>query len=414
MDYKTKKLAGSKALLTITITHDDFQPVWDNEFAHAREHVEIKGFRPGAVPKELADKAIDSTKVFEEALQEIVRSNLRDIGERESWIVIDAPQIEVASADKLLQPKGSLTYTATLTIFPDVALGNYRKIAAKIAAEKKEVTVTSAEVDKSFEWVLRSRAKNVLVDRPATNGDVVEIDYDTVVEGKPLPGGSNQHDTFLLGEGKFIPGFEKELESHKAGDALSFSLNVPENYWNKEVQGKKLDFSVRVKSVFESTPPAADDAFAASLGNFKTVDDVKKSIAEGLKAEKAQKETEKRRIKMLDAIVADAKIDLPEIFVEKTLDGLVAELHDMIEKGGTDKAAARESLRTSAEKRVASNLVIHEIAKQEHLEPTKEEIEEESKYHQREAKQLDTSKFYDYVYGIVLQQKVFNFLENIK
>ncbi|MBI2075270.1 MAG: trigger factor [Candidatus Harrisonbacteria bacterium] len=410
-----KKLPGSRISLEVMMTGDDVKPHWEHAYSRAASKVELKGFRPGMAPDRLVEAALNKEALLEEALQDTVRHTLHDITEEEHWTVIDSPKIEITSGEKLLEPHGALAYKAELTVFPEIKLGDYKGIAKKIAAEKKEATVAPEEVEKSFAWLRKSRAPEIRVAREAKKGDAVAITYTVALGGKPITANeAPAHDQFTLGEGKFIPGFEEQIAGRKEGEKLTFSLTAPDAYWNKDVQGKKLDFSVTVDGVFEVPLPEANDEFAKSLGNFATLADLKKNIADGLRMEKEEKEAEKRRAKMLETISAKTNLDLPEVFVEKTLDGMIEELGPTLQASGKKPEDVRGSLRKAAEARVAGNLVVHEIAKLEHLEPTKEEVEEESKHHQHEARNLEIGRLYDYIYGILLNKKVFQFLENVK
>lgn len=409
-----KKLPGSRIALEVTLGSDVFKPYWEREYGRAAAGVQVKGFRPGAAPKQMVDAAIDKDKVFEAALQEAVRHSLHEVGEEYQWTIIDTPKIEITSGDKLLEDGGKLSYKAELVIFPEIAIGDYKTIAKKIIAAKREVAVAPEEIEKSLEWLRKSRAPQVRVARPAAKGDSIAIAYTVSFDGKPITANeAPAHDQFTLGEGKFISGFEDNIAGHKEGEKFSFSLTAPEAYWNKDVQGKKLDFSVTLDGVFEVTLPEVNDEFAKSVGSFATIADLKQSIGDGLRAEKEEKEAEKRRIAILEGVVAKTNIDLPEVFVERTLNGMLEELKPTLQGSGKKPEDVRKDLRKAAESRVAGNLVVHEIAKLEHLEPTSEEIETESKYHQYESRQLESGKFYDYVYGVLLNKKVFQFLESV-
>lgn len=410
-----KKLPGSRIALEVTLGSDVFKPFWEREYGRAAAGVQVKGFRPGAAPKQMVDAGINKDQVFEAALQETVRHSLHDIGEEHEWTLIDTPKVEITAGDKLLEDSGKLSYKAELTIFPEVAIGDYQSIAKKITAAKKDVIVADDEIEKSFEWLRKSRAPQVRVTRPASYGDSVAIAYTVSFDGKPITAdAAPAHDQFTLGEGKFIPGFEDNIVGHKEAEQFSFSLKAPDAYWNKDVQGKQLDFSVTLDGVFAMTLPEANDEFAKSIGSFATVADLKKSIGDGLRSEKEEKESEKRRAAILQDVVAKTKVDLPEVFVERTLDGMLEELKPTLEGSGKKPEDVRKDLRKAAETRVAGNLVVHEIAKREHLEPTREEIEAESAYQQREGQQLEAGKVYDYIYGVLLNRKVFQFLESVK
>ncbi len=413
MKSSFKKLKGSRIDLEITLEPSEFKRHYDEVRHEALSRVNIKGFRPGTAPEAMAESVINQDKVFEEAVQDAVRFGLNQATEENDWVVVDQPRVEILEAADVLK-NGGLKFKAELTVFPEVKMADYKKIAHEINAGKKPAEVTPDEIEKAFMWVRKSRAPMVRITRPAAKGDVLDIDITIEHDGKPVPGGDIKHDKFELGEGKFIPGFEEKVIGHKDGEEVEFSITAPLNYWQKEFAGKKLDFKVKINTVFELTIPEASDEFAKSLGKFNSIEDVRKNIAEGLALEKEQKESEKRHIKMLDKIVTDSKMDLPEIFVTKTLDGMLEELRQTIEQAGEKMDKAREGLRVAAEKRVAANVVVHELAKIENLEPKKEEVEEESKYHVQESRGVDADKFYDYIYGILLNRKVFEFLDSIK
>lgn len=411
MKSSSKLQKGSQTKLTVTLDPADVKPYFDRVHAKAIASVELKGFRPGAAPAHLAEQAIDQAKVIEHAVEEAIRATLATIIEDNTWIVLDRPSVEITSTDKPALDAG-LTYVATLTLFPEVKLPDYQKIAKKIVAEQHEMSVTDAEVEQSFTWLRKSRAPQIAVARPVQTGDVVEVSIKTSTNGKSLPGGDIPEDKFEFGASRFIPGFEKNLEGHKAGDEVAFSLTAPADYWQQDLRNKTLEFHVRIKNIFELTLPAIDDAFAVSLGsNFKTIADVQQNIRDGLRAEKLEKEQERKRVAMITEIANGATIDVPEILITRTLDQMMEEFKETIQGANVPDEKARQSLRPAAMKRVMAHLVIAEMAKREGLEPTKEEVEEESKHHQSETRGLDAGKFYDYIYGVLLNKKVFAFLE---
>lgn len=409
MQKKIKKLPGSQVELEVTLENKQFQEYYQLAYDDAAKTITIKGFRPGAAPKELVDQAIDHDKVFHAAVQDAVKTSLDEIKRENDWSLIDSPRVEVTEGD----PEKGVTYKATLTLFPEVELGNYKKTAKKIFSEKKEVAVGDEEVAKTIDWVRKSRAAVTRVARPSAMGDMVEIDIDTQSAGKAVPNSTFKNERFILGESQFISGFDKQLEGKKEGEAANFSITAPADYWQKNFQGKQLDFSVKINGVYERKVPDLTDEFAAGLGpKFKTVEDIKTNVREGLAMEKQEKETEKQRIKLIDEIVKDSQIDVPTILIERTLDGLAADVKRMVPPEENKNPEAldkemREKLRERAVQNVKGNLVMYKLAQVERLEPTKEEIEAEA------AKAgVDLEKEHDYIYNNLQNQKVFAFLEN--
>ncbi|GEM_PF-2014093 len=393
-----KKLPGSKIALEVTLDSKEFLEYWQTTYEAAAAEAEIKGFRKGAAPKELVDKVLDKEKIFNEAARIAIKRTLDEVANQNEWKIIDSPKIEITEAS----PEGEkgLSYKADLVIFPEVKLGNYRKIAADISSEKKEIKVATEEVEKSFEWLRKSRAKIVRAEHPARKGDVVNVDVETLIEGSAKPSKA-KGDQFVLGESHWLPGFDTEIEGHKSGDQFEFSLAAPQG-------GKKVNFKVTLNGVFDQSLPELNDEFAKGLGEqFQTLEDVRKNVVEGLTYEKEQKEKERRQIKMLQEISEASKIDLPEIMVEKQLGHLVQEFTSYAPETGKSPEELRSSLRERAVQGVRNNLIIYQIVKDESLEPQPEEVLEEIK-----RQNLDREKYYDYIYSALQNKKVFEFLES--
>lgn len=407
MKHTFKSLPGSKIELEVKLTDEEFKKYYQPLFDEAAAKVQIKGFRPGAAPKEMLAQGVDHEKVFRLAIQDAVRFSLNEVKMEHDWSLIDQPSVEVKDSTD------GVSYTATLTIFPEVKLGSYQKLAKKVFGTRREITVTDDEKQKTVDWLLNSRAASIRVARPAQLKDLVEIDLETTSEGKPVPNSSFKGERFLVGESHFMKGFDDQLVGKSEGAEFEFSITAPADYWQKDLQNKKIDFKVKLHGVYEQKKPEFDDAFAATLGTqFKTVADVHKSIGEGLLMEKQEKETERLRLEALAAIVADSKMEIPEVLVERTLDNMVSQTKGMVPPDASKDEAAldkelREKLRERAKENVASHLILYALAKAEKLEPTAEEIEAEAK-----VTGVDLEQYHDYIYDRLQNQKVFKFLES--
>ncbi len=411
MKVNFKKLPGSKIELEVTLDQKEFNDYWQPAYDEALRSVTVKGFRPGAAPKELSERAIDKDKVFGEAANRAVRATLEGERDRNGWIFIEAPKAEIVEATSLGSPRSgvSLKYRASATLLPEINLGNYKKIARETLAEQEAATVSEAEINNALGWIRDSRAKTALVDRAAASGDLIEIGVKSKIGGAPLSGGNLDRDRVVLGESRYMHGFDDALAGHRSGETVNFSLTAPSDYWQEPLKGKKIDFEVKIKGIFSRELPETDDSFARGLGsNFQTLSDLRKSITDGLTAEKEEKEKERIRAKTLDAIVKSCAVDIPQVLIERMLDSLVSEFKEMFGAGNASlsEAELRKKFAEKARARVMGHLVIHAIARSERIEPSKEEVEAEAK-----ARRLDPDKYYDYIYGIVQSRKVFEFLE---
>ncbi len=403
-----KKLPASQVEVEVKLTDAEFKVYFEPAFEQALSQVQLKGFRPGMAPKDLAAQAVDHDKVFEKAFMAAVRSTLDQIKVENDWTFIDQPRVE------MLEQKDGVGYKAVLTLFPEIDLGDYKKIAAKVFSQPSEIKIDEAEIEKTLKWLRESRAKVTLVDRVSANGDMIECDIETKVEGKVLDNASFKKERFVVGDSRFIKGFDEQLVNRKAGEEFSFSLVAPADYWQEDLRKKKLDFTVKIHGVYERTLPDLTDEFAQALGpSFKTVADITKNIREGLTQEKMDKEVERKRLEVLNQVVKGSKMELPEVMVSRTLDGIVADMKPMLtlEAGQTQEQLDKElrvKLLDRAKQNVASNLVLYRIAQIEKLEPTGEEVEAEAKKHQ-----VDPGTHYDYIYGRLQNQKVFQLLESL-
>ena len=397
MKSSFKNLPSSIVELNVELTLEEFNEYWQPIFDQALSQVHLKGFRPGQAPREMAKNAVDQEKVFEKAAHEAIRFSLNKIAEENNWTIIDKPQVNIDSHDK------GFKYTAKLTLFPEIKLGDYKKIAKKwckkFAEEKKDITVTEKEVDDSIEWLRNSRAKLTETDRPAQIGDVVEIT--DVVQNKP--------DKFILGQGNFLPDFENNLKNHAKGEGLNFSIEIPADYWKEDLRGKKMDFKIKINKVFNRELPELNEEFIRALGKgFDNLDSLKKSIKDGIFAEKETKEKDKNRLRIIEEIAQESKMDIPQVMIDK--------VEEQFGKEG-------------AKKRVTTQLVIYKIVELENLKPNEEEINKEMRgidpvrslarakgaspkdLGEATSNGIDNPKFYEYIYNVLQTRKVFEFLE---
>jgi trigger factor len=400
MKYTHKDLPGSIKHLEINLNQAEFAKYWEVVREEAVKNVELKGFRKGTAPKEMASAAIDQEKVFNEAAIRAIREILKEITEEKQWEIIDQPKINI-------EEKGNdLFFKVDIAVFPEVELGDYKKVAAKIFSEKIDVAASDEEVDEAIKWILNSRAKIVRSASAAKMGDVVNITY----KGKD--------DQFVLGHSHIE---ESGCEHCDAEEESKKEHKHEESEFDKKIVGRKEgeEFDgIKLTGVFERQVPEMTDALAQELGKFKTVDELKASIKDGIAKEKEIKEKEKLRIMALEEIVKNSKLDLPEVMVEKTLAGMIEEYKTYFkDKFNEDEIKAK--LKPEAEKSVASNLVLYKIAKDEKIEPNAEEVEAESNkflatLRPDMAAKIDPQRIYNYSYDIVKNKKVFDFLEAAK
>jgi trigger factor len=306
-----------------------------------------------------------------------------------------------------------------------VQLGNYKGIEAK----KREVKVEGKEIEDALDYLQKSRAKIITLNSPAQKGNKVEIDFEVRSGGVQVENGLSKNHPLILGEGHFLPGFEDKLEGMKAGEEKEFSLKVPADWGDKRIADKALDFKVKMNIVQERQLPEINDEFAKSLGKFDNIGALKENIKQGLSQEKEIMEKQRIRIELIEKVVDNSKVEAPEELIEKELENMVNEFKMSIDQFGMDFQTYLTQLKTTveelkkgwkeqAEKRVKIGLCLKAIADKEKIVPTTREVEDKMNQElmrypdmEKAKKDIDLVAFKEYTENILINEKVFELLE---
>ena len=258
------------------------------------------------------------------------------------------------------------------------------------------------------------------------------MDFEVKKNGVPIENGSSKDHPLILGRGVFIPGFEDNVEGMRAGENKEFELVFPDNYHEKSLAGTPAQFSVTLKEVQERKTPELSDEFARSLGKFKDLADMRKSVAEGMEEEKKNEAKEKRRAEIIEALVDVLDVELPEIIVHEELHRMINEFDMQLHGMGMSMQQYLEQIKKTiddiekewhpqAVKRVKAALSLEEAAKELEVSVSSEEVEEEmnktlSQYKKIKdvEKNVDLEKLYRYIKGMKQNEKVLKMLEEIQ
>jgi trigger factor len=380
MHVKKTQLSPTKVQLTITGIETDLQPIKHHTLQHFAKEIKVPGFREGKAPLAMVEKHVDSNRFqsefFDEALQELyvqaaTQERIRPAG---------APQVIL----KKFVPYTELEFEVTVEVFGEVKLADYKKVNVK----KADVSVSADDVKEVLDSLQKRAADKKAVDRKAKEGDELIIDFAGVdAAGKAIAGAEGKAYPLLLGSSTFIPGFESNLVGLKAGEDKTFDLTFPKTYGVKALANKKVTFTVTVQKVQEVIDPKLDDAFAAKVGPFKTLAELKADIKKQLQAERANEAERDYESALVKAIAAKSKLEVPEALVNEQVDFMVKEFkqnllyrgqtyEEFLEtEGKTDEAYRAEVLTPDAAERVKAGLVLAEIAEQENIQVSKEELD---------------------------------------
>jgi len=422
MKIDINKKLKNKIELEIEIPAEQMNNYFQSAARELSKDIKINGFRPGKVPVDIVEREIGSQKLYDQAANLAVSRTLPEAILNNDLRIIGKPEIIITQIAR----NNSIKYKAIFFTIPEIKLGEYKNLKIK----KKEVKIEDKEVKQSLEQLQNARAKLKAVNRGAKKGDNVEINFATRINGVKIEGGESEKHPIILGQGKFIPGFEEKLEGMKAGEEKKFSLTAPKNWPQEKLAGKSLEFEVKVESVQKRELPELSDEFAKSLGKFSSLKALEESIKKGLRQEKDNREKERIRMELIDKIVKNSKIEeIPQDLINAELDKMINELKGNIANMGLefDKYLKqvnksiedlKKEWQNQAEKRVKISLALEEIAKKESIEITNQEVEEKinkelQHYPNIEEikKQVDFNALKDYTKSIIRNQKTFEFLE---
>lgn len=330
----------------------------------------IKGYRPGKVPEKVIRQRFGD-QVRREVLQDVVQSTYNEALNLQQLRPAGDPQID-AAPDAGAQGV-DFAYTASFEVFPEFTM---RGLEA-VAVSQPDPAFDDADIDFIAENLRRQRGHWHATDREARKGDRVVVDFQGRLNGGPMDGGTGEKVTILLGAGRMIEDFEKQLVGVKAGDNREITVRFPADYPNPGLAGQAADFSIQVGEVAKEHLPELDEEFIRSFGvESGTKDDFVKDLRNNMGDEFSGRAKAEVKRQLLEQLLQANPIDIPVVLVEQEATSLQADA--MRNLGITDPAAAPtlESFRQTAERRVRLGLLIGALIREQELVVDREKVRE--------------------------------------
>ena len=381
MSVQVEKLENSMAKLTIEVPAEELETAIEKVYQKQKKSISVPGFRKGKVPRQMVEKMYGKAVFYEDAANEIIPAAYEKAYDECGEDIVSTPEIEVTQ----IEAGKPFIFTATVALKPEVTLGKYKGIEV----DKVEVTVTDEEVDAEIEKERERNARSINVsDRAVKSGDQTVIDFEGFVDGVAFEGGKGENYPLTIGSGQFIPGFEDQLIDKNIGEEVDVNVTFPEEYQAEELAGKPALFKVTVKEIKEKQLPELDDEFAAEVSEFDTLAEYKEDVKKNLTTKRENDVKNAKENAVIDAIIEDAKMDIPEAMVTTQQRQMVQEFAQNIQMQGlsieqyfqfTGLTAEKmlEQVKPQAEKRIKSRLVLEAVVKAENLVATEEDFEAE-------------------------------------
>ena len=385
MSVQVEKLEKNMAKLTIEVSAEEFEKGIQAAYLKEKGKISLPGFRKGKAPRKLIEKTYGEGIFYEDAADEVLQNTYPQAIEDEKLEPVSRPEIEV----KEIGSGKDFVYTAKVTLKPAVKMNKYKGLKVK----KIAYGVTDEEVDKEIDIMKERVARFVDVeDRPAEMGDVAVIDYEGSVDGVKFDGGTAQNHNLTLGSGQFIPGFEEQIAGHSVNDEFDVNVTFPEEYHAADLAGKAAVFKVKLNGIKKKEYPEIDDEFAKDVSEYDTLEELKEKTKEKLLKNAEERAKRDHEEVIIDEVLKKLKAEIPDVMVENKIDEFVSNakyqiqsqmpgitFEQYLEYTGSSVEDFRENSKENALRNVKIDLAFEYIAKENNIEVSDEEVEEELK-----------------------------------
>ena len=395
MSLQVEKLEKNMAKLTIEVSAEEFVKALDDVYKKNKNKINIPGFRKGKASRKVIEQLYGKEVFYEDAANALISEAYDKAVDECEEEIVSSPKIEVTQVEE----GKSLIFTAEVALKPEVELGTYKGV--KI--DKIDVTVSDEEVDAEVEKERKSNGRTVSVeDRAVQDGDTTVIDFEGFVDGVAFDGGKGENYPLTIGSGTFIPGFEEALIGAELNKEVDVNVTFPEDYQASELAGKPAVFKCTVKEIKETILPDLDDEFASEVSEFDTLAEYKEDVRKNLLEKKEAAAKDAKEDAVVQAIIDDAKMEIPDAMLETQQRQMVDEFAQRIQAQGLTVEqylqftgmtvdSLLEQVKPQALQRIQSRLVLEAVVAAEKIEASDEEFEEEIK-NMAEAYQLEVDK----------------------
>ncbi len=381
MSLQVEKLEKNMAKLTVEVSAEQFEECIKAAYKKNKNRFMIPGFRKGKAPQHMIEKMYGPGVFYEDAAEEAIDQTYADAMKDSELEIVSRPEIYIVQIEK----GQAFIYNAMVAVKPEVTLGEYKGIQVEKASEE----VTDEDVAAELVRIQNQNSRLITIeDRPVEDGDQAVIDFDGSVDGVAFDGGKAEDYPLTIGSHSFIDTFEEQLIGKSIGEECEVNVTFPQEYHAKDLAGKPAVFKVKIKEIKKKELPVLDDEFASEVSEFDTLDEYKADLRKGLEEKKKKEAASENEDRVVEAVVANASMDIPEPMIESQVEGLVQDyarrmysqgiaFDQYMEYTGMTKDSLKEQMRPQAVKRIETRLVLEAVAEAEKLEVTDERLEEE-------------------------------------
>lgn len=383
MSAKWEKQEGNIGVLTIEVDVETFNKGLDEAFKKIAKTINVPGFRKGKITRKFFEQRFGVESLYQEALDKILpNAYMKAVVETEIEPV-DQPEIDIQQMKK----GEPLVFTAKVTVKPEFELGTYKGLKAK----ELDTVVTDEDIVEELKRMQEGHADLVVKeDGVVEEGDTAVIDFEGFVDDVAFEGGKGTNYSLVIGSNTFIPGFEDQLIGLKAGESKDVVVTFPEEYHASDLAGKEAVFKCTVHEIKTKELPELNDDFVAELNQegIDTLDQLKEDIKKRLEEQKKHEAEVALHDSLIDQIIENTSIDLPEAMITTEVDRMIQEFEQRLgsqgmnlelyyQYTGGNEESLRIQMKDEGTRRVQTRLILEAIAKAENIEATEDDVHEE-------------------------------------
>ena len=373
MKVSTEKLGNCQLALNIEAEASELDKSLDEAYRYLVKRLSIPGFRKGKAPRAILVQHIGKEGLVDEALERLIPPLYKQAIEAEKLEPIAAPQVEVVQRDPVI-------FKAVVSLKPEVKLGDYHSLKLE---RGPAIEIGDKELTDAMDQIRERQGAWVPVDRPVELTDLLTMDIQADVDGKPWL--DHKAVVYEVREDSRTPvaGFASRLQGAEKGKEITFSLAIPDDYPVKEMRGKEGAFKVIISEIKQKQLPELDDELATSAG-YANLEDMKRKVADDLRAKAEARNEMELQQKALDAVVAMSEVDYPPVVEDGEIKELLGreaqrlgfnDIADYVKRINRTEEGLTEELRPVARRRLIEGLVLGKLAEQEKIEIGASEVD---------------------------------------
>ena len=374
MNVSVERTPESEAKVTIELDWAEIEAATNKAYKRLAQKYTVPGFRKGHAPRPMVERMVGKEAVYQEGIDDLV-----DAGYRKALVDHDLTPLTQAHVDGTPTIEEGEPYSILLhvPVLTHATLGDYQAIRV----EPPDVAITDQMVEETVERLREQQAIWEPVERGAETGDQVSLDLKLSVEGREKPISDLHDNEFELADDRvgIFTGMDEQIVGMKEGESKSFTTTIPETYSNPDLAGKEARYEVAVKAVKRRELPEVNDEFAATVGEYTTMDEVRQAIREQMRSQRQRDADTTLREDVTKQLIETSTYTIHPLLVEDEANTMMREtarmlednrlsLSQFLESSGKTEDEYRKELEPDATERVKRDLALAALADAEGLQ----------------------------------------------